>query len=741
MDIIGAKPWIERVLSFSRAVLVGLSLAWVASPASASVGFVLVPVAQEVRQFELATGKLLQKLNLPLANVYRNAVRTGDGKLLVAGNDSVSIVDEADPSKIDTIPLLSPAVVSIPVQETAVPVLEQPVTAARRLFGLDYEPRTGLAYLGVHSTDGETVIYSLDPKRRKLEILSTFKDIAAPKDLVVTADGLRVYISSVELLPEPAARVWPINPLTGIRGDALSAAFDPTRPQLSLSVDGNLLYLVAADESLIVVNTRSNNPVRRLRLRSGPGVDKLPRILRVLGASDNRHLWVLQHGHLLLWDAYTAQTDLDQQVDTSVLDLAMSADKSRLWSLVSGQTGKPPELQQSDGLSENLTLISRSRSPAGANRIFLSESPTGREGETALPRVAVVGFETGPVRYGRFPNVADIVSGSLLRTRRYEIVSPVQVRSALDALGLGSAQLQSDPDLIRQVASLLGADIVLVGDPLKVEMPNRTLEALSGIISAPLAFLLPQLSSPKVFASAQAFDQNGASVWKANVANFDPAFFAGKADTTLLSNAMVITGQDIANRFSKGAYNEVKDRAAGSDPPPLARDETLKKIHTVALLGPDSALFNEQTNSAESFGQSLAPQLSETLGWEVNGPNDAFSRLGELGIEREQVLTTDPKLLARALGVDAVMLGLVRSSTYLSGGILGFNQGGTAEIVLQFQLVDQQGRVLWKDIQVRTIDIGTGDAGPALRQAGRAIVERLKLGIKGLEAEAAKPGS
>jgi len=713
---------VKRLLG---ALLAGLSLALTPTVARAATGFLCVPAAGEVRQFDLASGQIVQTLKVPVANVYRNSVRTDDGRLLVAGNEAVSIIDEADPARVVTLPLPVPAVPAQTV-ETDIPVLEKPTVRRQRLFGIDYEPRTGITYLGVHRDDGETTLYRLDHRRRDLQIMASFRDIADPRDLVVTVDGLRVYIASVELVPEPAARVWPINPVTGTKGAALSAAFDPRRPQLSLSADGNVLYLPAADESLIVVNTRSNNPIRRLRVGEGKSL----RILRVLGAPDNRHLWVLTPRRLLLWDPYAARADLSQELTASVVDLAVSADKSQLWSLLSN-TDRSVELRQWNSQKEGLPVVGRYNQPGGTNRVLLSE-PTVTAQTGTLPKVAVVGFETGPVRFGRFPDVAEIVGGSLLRTRRFEILSPVQVRSVLEALDLSPAQLQGDPDSIRQVASLLGADFVLVGEPLKVEMPNRGLEALTGLITPWAAFLLPQLSSPKVFSSARAFDQNGQPVWKESVVNFDPSFFAGKTDTILLSNAMVITGQDIANRFSKGAFNQVREQAkAGAELPPLARDGALAQVRTVALLGPDSTLYNSLANSAESLGQALAPELSSALGWEVSGPSESFSRLAELGIDRPQILTTDPKLLARALGVDAVMIGLVRSSTYANGAFLGMGGSANAEVVLQFQLVDQQGRVLWKDIQVRTVEASATDSSRALRQAARVIVERLREGVQG----------
>ncbi len=706
----------------------GLSLTLVAAgPGWGASGYVLVPKSQEVRQLDLQTGALLQKLSVPMANVYHNCVRTSDGLLLVASNDALSVIETRTGRLEKTIPLPT-AIVSagLKTSESDIPVLQSAPDQARRLIGLDYSPRTSTAYLAVQNDDDIVTLYKFDVRTRNLQVLSTLKDITAPKDLAVTADGLRIYLSAIEVLPEPSGRLYSINPVTGLKSTALPIAFDPKRAELALSIDGNLLFLTAADESVIVVNTRSNASVKRLRV-NGPG--EKSRIQRVLPALDNRHLWVLTKDRLLLWDPFSSRAVVKQDLKSPVLDLVMSADKSRLWAL-HATTGVGGEIRVLDSAQDSLPVLSKFSQPEAGNRLMLTESPATRPGGLQLPRVAVVGFETGPARYGRYPNVADVISGDLLWTGRYEILPPLQVQSVLESLDLSRAQLQGSADSIQQVAVLLGADVVLVGEPLRVEMPNRNLEALAGLFSPIASLLLPQLSSPKVFTQAEAFDYNGKSLWKANVVNSDSAFFAGKGDTTLLSNAMVITGHDIANKFSQGVYNEVKAKATQGDLPPLLKDSALKDVKRVALLGPDSALFNEQTNSPESLGQLIAPRLSDALGWEVDGPDVSFARLAELGLEPVQVLTTEPKLLARALGVDAVMLGLVRSSTYISGGFIGLSQNAAADVVLQFELVDQQGRVLWKDIQVRNIPTGLNDGGSALRQAAKAIVERLEGGVQ-----------
>lgn len=174
-----------------------------------------------------------------------------------------------------------------------------------------------------------------------------------------------------------------------------------------------------------------------------------------------------------------------------------------------------------------------------------------------------------------------------------------------------------------------------------------------------------------------------------------------------------------------------------ADLPPLLKNSALKDVKRVALLGPDTALFNEATNRPESLGQLIAPRLSDALGWEVAGPDESLAQLAQLGLEPAQVLTTDPKLLARTLGVDAVMLGLVRSSTYISGGFIGLSQSAAADVVLQFELVDKEGRVLWKDIQVRNVAVGSSDDTP-IKQAVRAIVERLERGLRQAQAPADK---
>ncbi|MBC7881019.1 MAG: hypothetical protein H7Y37_06750 [Anaerolineae bacterium] len=703
-------------------VLAGLTLFWSTAVAAAPTGYLLNPKLQEVHQFDLGTGKSIHRWPLPVANVYHNAVRTREGELLIAGDESLSIIDVN--GKATKIPLPIPALAEPPSAETkqGLPVLEKLTVQKRRLFGISYEGRTGMAYLGVRSDDGTVTLYRYAPQKQDLQILTTLKNLPNPRDLQVTADGLRIYISSVAVVPEPAARIYPINPLTGTQGEALNLAFDPTRPQLNLSADGNVLYTLSANNELILVNTRTNTVVRRLPIE----VSKKSPIVRVLPALDNRHIWILTQKQLLLWDPFAGKADLNEKVPTAILDLAMTEDKAQLWSL---QAGRTPELHHWDSKSEDFPVVGKVKLSTGTNRVLIVEDPQAETQSTALPKVAVIGFETGPARFGKFPNVSDVVGGSLLRTRQYEILSPVQVSSVLQALDFDVAQLQGNPDEIRQVAGLLGADVILAGDPLQVEMPNRGLESLAGILSGYAAFLLPQLSSPKVFANANAFNQAGEAIWKANVNNFDPAFFSGKGDLTLLSNAMVITGEDIANRFSKGAYNTARDQSVKTDLPPLQQDEALKTIKSVALLGPDATFYDQNANAPSRLGQALAPQLIKALNWEVIGPTEAFGKLATLGIEPAQILTTDPKLLARALGVDAVMTGLVRSSTFISSSLFGIGQGASVEVILQYQLVDQEGRILWKDVQVRNISVNPRDTSRALEQAASAIVERLQKGI------------
>lgn len=694
-------------------------------------GYLLAPGTQEVHRLDLATGRLIEKLKLPVADTYHNVARTQDNRLIIAGNEAVSIVDARSGNVERTFPLPAAVVTArLDGSSKEIPVLQSTATRTRRLFGLGYEPRTERAYLGVVDDEGEITLYRLDLQKQTLQVLATVNDIPNPRDLVVTADGLRIYISSVQVLPEPAARVYPVNPLTGERAQALDVSFDPRRPSLTLSTDGNLLYLTAADESLIVVNTRSNSPVRRLRIRTATSRSK---IVRVVPALDNRHLWIAlsQPDRLVLWDPFDDRAALSEELPALAIDVAMSADKSRLVYVqkTSAVAGKPAEVRVWDTTKEDeLPVVAHFAQPSGVNRVVLADAPLPSSSQERLPKVAVVGFETGPVRYGRFPKVADVIGADLLRTRRYEILPPLQVQSVLETLGLEDG-LQADPDAIRQVASLLGADAVLVGKPLRFELPNRALESLAGLINPLAALLVPQFSSPKVFSSAEAFDQEGKSIWKADMVNFESAFMQGKTDLVLLSNAMIITGHDVANRFSKGAYNDVKTGAG--ELPPISRDEALKTVRRIAMLGPDSALFNEQTNSPESLGQLVAERLSAELGWEVTAPNEAFGHLAQLGIERPQVLTTDPQLLARTLGVDAVMLGLVRSSTYYSGGFIGFGNQAADEVIIQFELIDQQGRVLWKDIQVRNIPV---QQESAVRQAAAVVVERLQQGIRPTQA-------
>jgi hypothetical protein len=702
-------------------VLAGLTLLYSSAAVASPIGYLLNPKLQEVRQFDPSTGKSIARWSLPVANIYHNAIRTREGALLVAGDASLSTIDRQ--GKVTTISLPVPALAEAPGAEAkqGLPVLEKPTGQKRRLFGMGYEGRTGTAYLGVRSDDGTVTLYRYSPKTQDLQILATLKNLPNPRDLQVTADGLRIYISSVVITPEPASRIYPINPLTGSQGEPLKLAFDPTRPQLNLSADGNVLYALSANNELILVNTRTNAIARRLPIE----VSKKSPIVRVLPALDNRHIWILTQKQLLLWDPFAGKADLSEKVPTAILDLVMTEDKAQLWSL---QAGSTPELRHWDSKSETFPIVGKYKLPTGTNRVLIAEDPETAQTST-LTKVAVIGFETGPVRFGQFPNVSDVIGGNLLRTRQYEILSPVQVRSVLEALDFDVAQLQGNPDEIRQVAGLLGADVILVGDPLKVEMPNRGLESLSGLLTGYAAFLLPQLSSPKVFANANAFNPAGENIWKANVSNFDPAFFSGKGDLSLLSNAMVITGEDIANQFSKGAFNRLREQSAKTDLPPLQQDEALKTIKSVALLGPDATFYDQNANAPSRLGQVLAPQLNKALNWEVTSPTEAFGKLAILGIEPDQILTTDPKLLARALGVDAVMTGLVRSSTFISSSLFGFGRGASVEVILQYQLVDQEGRVLWKDVQVRNISVNSSDTSAALQQAATAIVERLQKGI------------
>jgi hypothetical protein len=704
-------------------VLAGLTLLYSSAAVALPTGYLLNPKLQEVRQFDPSTGKSINRWPLAVANVYHNAIRTREGTLLVASDESLSTIDRQ--GKVTTVPLPVPALAEVPGAEAkqSLPVLEKPTGQKRRLFGMGYEGRTGTAYLGVRSDDGTVTLYRYSPKIQDLQILATLKNLPNPRDLQVTADGLRIYISSVVITPEPAARIYPINPLTGSQGEPLKLAFDPARPQLNLSTDGNVLYALSANNELILVNTRTNTIARRLPIE----VSKKSSIVRVLPALDNRHIWILTQKQLLLWDPFAGKADLSEKVPTASLDLAMTEDKAQLWSI---QAGSIPELRHWDSQSETFPIVGKYKLPTGTNRVLIAEDPESAAQANALPKVAVIGFETGPVRFGQFPNVSDVVGGNLLRTRQYEILSPVQVRSVLESLDFDVAQLQGNPDEIRQVAGLLGADVILVGDPLQIEMPNRGIESLSGLLTGYAAFLLPQLSSPRVSAKASAFNQAGELIWKANVSNFDPAFFSGKGDLSLLSNAMVITGEDIANRFSKGVFNELREQSAKTDLPPLQQDEALKTIKSVALLGPDATFYDQNANAASRLGQVLAPQLNKSLNWEVTGPTEAFGKLAALGIEPAQILTTDPKLLARALGVDAVMTGLVRSSTFISSSLFGFGRGASVEVILQYQLVDQEGRMLWKDVQVRNISVNSSDTSGALQQAATAIVERLQKGIQ-----------
>jgi WD40 repeat protein len=680
--------------------------------------FVTVPATNQVRSIDPADGRVLAELAVPSAATYHNTVLTRAGLLMVAHDEAITLIDVEAARVVKTVPL-PPPVVAMPGADDRL-LLQNVDRKKRHLVGFDYEERTGSAYAAVADAAGETTLYRLDPERFEVQILSTLRDVGQPRDLVVSGDGLRLYLSGFQSVPEPAARVWSINPLNGERGEALPVSFDPKRPALSLSADGNLLYLMSADQSVVVINTRSNRPINRLR----PELPEGRRLQRVIGSPDDRHLWLLCDRALLLWDSLQGSVDLSQSTDTAPIDVALSADKTHLWSLVAPD--RRGELRQYDSQKPELPLRARTPIPAGANRLIVWGGPPSLSA-TQLPKVAVVGFETGIVRYGQYPNVADSVGGSLLRSRRYEIVSPVQVKSVLETLSLSPSQLLGDAAAIRQVGALLGADVVLVGAPLAVQMPDRALERLAGFVNPYLALILPQFSAPRVLTQAEAFDQEGQSIWKAQVINFDDPFFTGKVDSIMLRNAMVITAEDIANRFSQGDFNRTRALAARSPLPPLAESPALRSLKRVAVLGPDKALFNSKTNRAESLGRVVAEKLRRRFGWEVTDPDESFAVLSRLGIEPAQLTTTDPKYLARALGVDAVMVGLARSSIYITGGFLGFGFGASSDVVLQFQLVDQNGEVLWKDVQVR--NIGTDNEGEALSQGSEALVESLDRGI------------
>jgi len=127
--------------------------------------------------------------------------------------------------------------------------------------------------------------------------------------------------------------------------------------------------------------------------------------------------------------------------------------------------------------------------------------------------------------------------------------------------------------------------------------------------------------------------------------------------------------------------------------------------------------------------------MGKELNWDALPPDETRQRLHQAGIDPAQVLSTDPRLLARLLGVDAICLGMVRGSTFYSGSILSFGIGTNADVVIQYALRDRQGRLAWQDTQVtRAPGYINDERSTAARKAVDLIITKLKKALVGVKA-------
>ncbi|WP_287128702.1 hypothetical protein [Candidatus Cyanaurora vandensis] len=669
-----------------------LGLLTLAAPVLATPYLVNSQTDQLVRT-DVKTGKPSGRpLTLPIDDALHNVVETQTGLLVVGSGRQITLIDPISWQIQAVLPIPR----AVQAQDTGpTPTLEAVASGPGVLFGLGYAANSNLVYAGITQVQGESFIYQIDPTAQTIRLLNTLA-VLKPQDLVASADGLRVYISAQRYLPGPSAEVWSINPTSGVVSEPLGIAFDPLRPQLSLSADGNRLYLITADESILTVNTRTNRVVSRYRIERG-------QITRIQSDPDNRRLWISTRtpDQILQWDPLSESPPLVQDPKTTI--------------------ARPiPQVELNTGV----------------RRVLVGPRPVHKN-VNGLQRVAVLGFEGELVPGAPLPDVAQVIAGDLMATRQYEIISPRQVASILQALDLSPAQVRTSPDVVRQVAQGLNADLLLVGEPLSLEIPDRTTDALLNFGAALLGIPLPlgQMNSPRIHAKARAFDAQGIVTWQTQVVNFDPGFLAGKNDLFLVNNGLIITAHDIANKFSNGAYER---RQGQEDVPPLVeRGDVLAKIQTIAILGPDDDL---PSADPDRLGTLLAQELAAQLPWQVLPPDQSFARLQQLGIEPVQVLSTDPRLLASLLGVDAVCLGMVRGSTFYTGSIVSFGTGTSADVVIQYTIVDREGTLAWQDTQVaNTPGFMADERTNAARKAVTLIVNKLKTALPSSTANKDRP--
>ncbi|WP_218082410.1 YncE family protein [Anthocerotibacter panamensis] len=694
--------------------------------AAATTAYILNSTANELTRTDTSTGQNLgAPLTMPIDSAFHNIVETRSGLLVIGSGKQITLVEPNGWSIQATIDIPRAVLPNTDSDNTL--VLEAAENAGgNTLFGLGYALTSDRVYAGITTAKGESFIYQINPSDQSIRLLAALPpQIRKPQDLVVSADGLRVYVSGLRYVPEPAAQVWPVNPANGGVGSPLGTAYDPARPQLSLSEDGNRLYLIAADDSVITVNTRTNSAIGRLNIDQG-------KIVRIRGAADNRNLWVStrEPDQVVLWDPLGENAPINRPLERPPLDIAATPDQKQLFIL--GDSEKQPYLETLEPKGTAFEPRHRAKQVAGVRRVFLAEGTRSSFVRSGLKRVAVLGFETQIQQGVELPDLSAVISGDLMWTRQYEIIPPLQVNSVLSALDLTPQQVRNSPEVVRQIMQGLNADVLIVGEPVKIEIPSRTLESLLSLVGGLfLGFPLPlgQINVPRVLTKAQAYDPQGGVVWKADVTNFDPGFLQGKSDILLINNSLIISAHDIANRFSDGVYDKVKSKTLSSDPPPLVQKRSaLDHIHTIAIFGPDADLSTSDPNKpSESLGAVLAEQMRTQLGWQAVTPDETRQRLQQLGIDPAQVLSTDPRLLASLLGVDAICLGIVRGSTFYTGSIINIGIGTTADVVIQYQIVTAKGDLAWQDIQVTNVPgYIVDERTTAARKAADLMITKLK---------------
>ncbi len=674
-------------------------------PVSAQTAYLLNSAKQQLIQTNLATGQRRPDgLNLAIGTAFHNVAETKNGLLVIASGQSVTLVDPQTWQIQATLALPKPAA-QMATASAEVPTLEAGSTlTGAKLFGLGYTENRDLAYVGVTTLAGESFIYQIDPSARTVSFLTTLAEIHQPQDLVVSGDGLRIYVSAVRYVPEPAAQVWTINPLNGTLGQPLSILYDPLRPQLSLSRDGNRLYVISADDNVLTINTRTNKLVERFAVSD-------TQITRLRGAADNRHLWVSTPERMLYWDPLGEEEPIIYK--GHALDLATTSDQV----IFLGTDNQDAFLQTQSypGATADPPVAKPKKDQpleAGIRRMIVTQQESAPLlSHSGLKRIAVLGFETlNPQPGTSLPDIADVVSGDLLWTRQYEIIPPFQVRSILAALDMSAEQVRTSKEAAREVAQGLAADILIVGDPIKIEASDRVVSSLltflgSAFLGGVPLVLLGQPNTPRVLAKAQALNPAAEVIWQADTVNFDPGFLRLNSVIESTNNAMVIAAHDISNKFSKGIYEQVKKGMLTQDPPPLVQQpKVLAAIRTIAIFGPDAEIGGEDPHQPpESLGSLFAAQLRKELHWQTLNPDQTRARLNKLGIEPVQVLSTNPRLLAKLLGVDAICLGMVRGSTFYTGSLFNLGMGNISDVVIQYNIVTAKGELAWQDIQVSNV--------------------------------------